>query len=244
MSPTMRDDTVTKKKPNTMMSSEAIQLPCVGIPGVTARNTASRSEPASTIVIGMSRSVRVRATADAARAEVLHAVAERRDDGRDGAAERDQPGREHGAGADVADVRAPDLARRHLREEQPACRNGRERHRHVVAGDRQERQQHHPREHAACEHDAGNPRADDVADAHVLRRDVHVQGGVREDAGPRHGVADGGAEDLEDPRERLPEGADAQPDEHRSRERSRRARPRRARRRRPCPRGTAARRVP
>ena len=33
-------------------------LPCVGRPGVTARKIASSSEPPSTIVIGMSRSVR------------------------------------------------------------------------------------------------------------------------------------------------------------------------------------------
>src|SRR3954467_1733559 len=61
--PTMREDTVTKKKPKTTTSTDATTLPCVGRRGATARNTASRTVPASTRVIGMSRSVRVRALA-------------------------------------------------------------------------------------------------------------------------------------------------------------------------------------
>ena len=57
----MRDETVTKKKPKTMMRIDARKLPCVGILGATARKIASSSEPPSTTVIGMSRSVRSRA---------------------------------------------------------------------------------------------------------------------------------------------------------------------------------------
>ena len=59
--PTMRDDTVTKKKPKMMTSTEARKLPWVGMPGATARKMASSSVPTSTTVIGMSRSVRTRA---------------------------------------------------------------------------------------------------------------------------------------------------------------------------------------
>ncbi len=66
MSPVMRDDTVAKKKPKSTMRIETSTLPCVGRPGATARNTASSSEPASTTVIGMSRSVRAWAAPDAA----------------------------------------------------------------------------------------------------------------------------------------------------------------------------------
>ena len=52
-----------------------------------------------------------RARADA---EIFHAFARRGDDGRERAPERNEPSREHGAGADVADVGAPQLAGRHL----------------------------------------------------------------------------------------------------------------------------------
>ena len=37
ISPVMRDDTVAKKKPNTMMRTDARMLPCVGSPGITIR---------------------------------------------------------------------------------------------------------------------------------------------------------------------------------------------------------------
>src|SRR5688572_23435387 len=60
ISPTMRDETVTKKKPKITTSTEATKLPCVGSRGASARNRARRRVPPSTSVIGMSRSVRVR----------------------------------------------------------------------------------------------------------------------------------------------------------------------------------------
>src|SRR5215471_15585713 len=53
MSPVMRDETVTKKKPKMTMSTAARKLPCVGIFGATARKIASASEPPSTTIAGM-----------------------------------------------------------------------------------------------------------------------------------------------------------------------------------------------
>src|SRR5687767_13244840 len=55
MRPVMRDDTVAKKKPNRMISTETRMLPCVGSPGITARNTARSSDPIKTMFIGRSR---------------------------------------------------------------------------------------------------------------------------------------------------------------------------------------------
>jgi hypothetical protein len=58
ISPVIRDDTVTKKNPNTTIRTAARKFPCVGILGAIARKTASASEPARTKIIGRSRSVR------------------------------------------------------------------------------------------------------------------------------------------------------------------------------------------
>ena len=44
MRPMMRDDTVTKKKPKTMIRTAARKFHCVGILGATARKSASSSE--------------------------------------------------------------------------------------------------------------------------------------------------------------------------------------------------------
>jgi len=41
MSPVMREDTVTNRKPKTMTRIAARKFPCIGIFGATARNTAS-----------------------------------------------------------------------------------------------------------------------------------------------------------------------------------------------------------
>ena len=60
MSPTIRDDTATKKKPNTTMrrlSSSAHGKP-TGIFWTSGISTAMATEPKATHVIGMSRSVR------------------------------------------------------------------------------------------------------------------------------------------------------------------------------------------
>ena len=58
--PVMRDETVTKKKPKMTIRMAATKFHCIGMPGVTARKIASSSEPTSTTVSGMSRSVRSR----------------------------------------------------------------------------------------------------------------------------------------------------------------------------------------
>ena len=202
MRPVMRDDTVAKKKPKMMMRTATRKLPCVGRPGVDREEDApAAASRRCTNVIGMSRSVRSCAP-PAPRADALQAVARRGDDGRQRARQRDEPGRQHRAGADVADVGAPDLPRRHLRDEERLAGgrvvgevgvDRRERHRNRRAEDRQQRQQHQPRQHAAGEHRAGDARADDVADAHVLGRDVDVERGVGKLAGARERVADFGA---------------------------------------------------
>ena len=58
ISPVIRDETVTKKKPKITIRIEARKFPCVGIFGAIARKTASASEPIRTTRIGISRSVR------------------------------------------------------------------------------------------------------------------------------------------------------------------------------------------
>src|SRR5258705_8871260 len=64
MRPVIRDETVTKKKPKTMTSTETRKLPCVGMPGAIARTIASSSDPPSTIDIGRARSGGIRAVCD------------------------------------------------------------------------------------------------------------------------------------------------------------------------------------
>ena len=58
ISPVMRDDTVTKKKPNSTMRIAERALPWVGVPGAKTRKMARASEPMSTTRSGRSRSVR------------------------------------------------------------------------------------------------------------------------------------------------------------------------------------------
>ena len=116
--PVMRDDTVAKKKPKSTIRIDTRMLPCVGSPGVTARKMARASEPTEH---DRHRHVAFGAQLHAAarRAEALQALrgptttivgSVRR--------QRDQTRREHRAGADVADVGAPDLARAHLRDQE------------------------------------------------------------------------------------------------------------------------------
>ena len=64
MSPVIREETVTKKNPKTMISSDTRKLPWVGMPGAIARNAARASEPPATTLSGRSRSVRNVAAAD------------------------------------------------------------------------------------------------------------------------------------------------------------------------------------
>ena len=137
MRPVMRDDTVTKKKPKMTIRIAARKLPCVGMPGATARKIASSSDPTEDDDRSACRARCAAAPRRAgAGAEVLHALAERRDDRRDRAAERDEAGGQHRAGAGVADVGAPQLLRATSgRCRRPLGRHRRERHRHVVAED-------------------------------------------------------------------------------------------------------------
>ena len=141
ISPVMRDDTVTKKKPKSTTRTAARTLPCVGAPGLTTRKTASSSEPTEHDGQRHVAIASARAFDAAGGAEVLHALAERRDDRRDRARQRDQAGRQHGAGADVADVRAPQLLGDHLIDAgRPLAGTGGQRHGHVVAEIREQRQ--------------------------------------------------------------------------------------------------------
>ena len=81
MRPTMRDDTATKKKPNTTMrrlSSSAHGNP-TGIFCTSGIKTAMATEPKATQVIGMSRSVRRMPPLPTPRAQLAHRVADRRD---------------------------------------------------------------------------------------------------------------------------------------------------------------------
>src|SRR6266436_2275954 len=60
MIPTIRDETVTKKKPKKMISTASRRLlgKCVGRPGMKEIASARKSEPIATTLIGMSLSVR------------------------------------------------------------------------------------------------------------------------------------------------------------------------------------------
>ncbi len=57
--PTILDETVTKKNPKMTTRIEATKLPCVGIAGAMARNSANSTVPMSTMLRGISRSVRL-----------------------------------------------------------------------------------------------------------------------------------------------------------------------------------------
>ena len=173
ISPTMREDTATKKKPKTTMRT--LTRSDHGKPtGIACTNgiiSASTTEPIATQVIGMSRSVRSCAAAARAAAQLAHRIADRRVDGRQRAQQRQQPRHRHGAGADVADVGAIDPVRLAVAVD-PGLR---EAELHQVGLDRllghehgEQRDQREPRQHAARHHDAGDARADDVADAEVL----------------------------------------------------------------------------
>ena len=116
----MRDETVEEEAEDHDQRT-ARTLPWVGIRGAIARNRPSSSDPPSTTIIGMSRSVRSGCSRHAPPKILQAFFAERDDDRRERARQRDEAGRQHRAGADVADVGAPDLSRAHLRdEERPA----------------------------------------------------------------------------------------------------------------------------
>ena len=129
----------------------------------------------------MSRSVRSCDRRPDAGAQFADRVADRRVDGRERPEQRHQPGHRDRAGADVAHVGAVDpvglAVGRHPRVVEAELReigaDRRLRHQH-----REQRDERHPREHAARHHDARDARPDDVADAEVLRRDLARERGV------------------------------------------------------------------
>ena len=153
-------------------------------------------------MIGRSRSVRASGRRVAV-AERRHALLERRDDGRQRLHQRDEAARGDGAGADLADVGAVDgggAVGEGVRRGVPAARaaGGGEALQvaelHQLRGDRvgrrhhrEERDEPQPGEHAARHQHARDLRADDVADAQVLGRDVAAQDRRRQ-------VAVGGAD--------------------------------------------------
>src|SRR5947199_152356 len=79
--------------------------------------------------------------------------------------EVDDPAGGDRAGADVADIAAPDGPGVHLRDRHLA---GKDRRRHARADELHERDEHGPRQEAAGDEDARAAKADDVADAEQL----------------------------------------------------------------------------
>ena len=110
MRPVMRDDTVTKKKPKMTIRIAATKFHCIGMP---RRDGKEEREEQRSDENDRQRHVAVgtKPSAGAGRgAEVFHALAERRDDRRKRARERNEPGGQNRARAGVADVGAPQLA--------------------------------------------------------------------------------------------------------------------------------------
>ena len=186
MMPTMREETVTKKKPKTTTSrpirSEPGNGPC-GKPGRTVMSSASTSDPKTTRPMPRSRSVRTAAVFSPPLPNALDRLAKRRDDRRQRLDERHDARAGHRARADVADVGAVDPlgvgVTRHpgvgeaqvlqVLDDAP-----------FVDEDRDQRNQREPREHAARGELAGDAGPDDVAEAQVLRRDVAGERRVRD----------------------------------------------------------------
>ena len=125
ISPTMREETVTNRNPNTTTSRDAARLAsrlvCAPGTGLNVRNrnikTTSRTEPPTTTDMGKSRSVRFSAAA-AARdlSEALRAFAECAPDGRQRAQQGKNAGRRHRARAHRPHIRRPQIAGSHLRD--------------------------------------------------------------------------------------------------------------------------------
>ncbi len=108
ISPVSRDDTVTKRKPNSTMSSAPSRFMCRG--GASTMATMMARMPPKTkrhrqVVLG---AVRVDARL-AAQAHVAQALADAVPDDGQRADEADDAARRHGAGADVEHVGAADL---------------------------------------------------------------------------------------------------------------------------------------
>src|SRR6185437_5279878 len=100
-----------------------------------------------------------------AAAEVFCSVLERAVDGRHGAEQGDESGGGYGARAHGTDIRAPQIAGRHLRNGRGSGIN---RAREARAEEVNGRHEHEPTEDASGEQRARDLCADDVAHAHVL----------------------------------------------------------------------------
>ena len=198
MMPTIRLETVTKKKPNTttrrpVRSDPGKEPGSVGRSAMisheddAARRRRSRAADRARSASWTPRPRRPRAGRGRSRGS------SRRWSGRD-LMSVITPRARDGARADVADVRPVDLLRDGVcedparRSKPRACRSATR----CASGheERDERDEDQPREHAAREHLRGDARADDVADAEVLRRDLAVEDGVRVDR--RGARAEGG----------------------------------------------------
>ena len=175
--PTMRAETVTKRKPKTTISSAAARFasgptyaPGTGL-NCRKRNmrTISTALPPKTTLGGRSCSVREgRAAASFAPPFLRPWVSALTDRGQR-ADQGDEAGGRNRTRSHRANVRAPQIGGRHIFDQRCAWveRMSESRSEEIDGG-----HQDQPREDAAGKHDCRNPRADDVADAEVLGRAV------------------------------------------------------------------------
>ena len=184
----MRDDTVTKRKPNSTTKNDAIRFsnPDVRAPAIglnvsishIATMIAERAEQHPLHRRDRDRAVRPAASAPACCARTsLMPLLQRVDDRRHRLHQRDQAGHRDGAGAHRADVVLPHLSGRHVADRNRARI---ERVGQPFAEELDRRHQHQPREDAAGEDRPGDLRADDVADAEVLAGDLRAERRARQ----------------------------------------------------------------
>ena len=164
ISPVMRDDTTTKKNPNTTMSSAPRRLTdnC----GSTVSSSASAAAPDQRypdrqIDIGPD----ARGSVADASAQILKAGPERRDDRRERADQRDDARTGHGAGADVEDEVRSNLGRAHIDDE---LRLGEDRLGKSAAEELDRRNEDQIGDAATGEQIAGDAGTDDVSHAEQL----------------------------------------------------------------------------
>ncbi len=173
ISPVRREETVTNRKPNRTISSGAqdVHVQRVGHQDRPPPAPQGRSPPP---VGDRSRSVRERrararrSRLRSARQSATPPAMPRQIIGSD-ADQADDPARGDRAGPDVEHIGAADIVRAHLADRRGSGR-------HDPGGEAAEeldrRDQHQVGQHPAGGHGRGDPRADDVADAEELRRDL------------------------------------------------------------------------
>ena len=183
----MRDDTVTKRKPNSTTKNDATRFskPDVLRPGdrVEGQHQPHRhddGERAEHHPLHLDVAIEPSGSglgAGLLRAHVLDAALERIDDRRHRLHQRDQAGHGDGARAHRADVVLPHLSGRHVADRDRARI---ERIGEPFAEELDRRHQHQPGEHAAGEDRSGDLRADDVADAEILAGDFRAERRARQ----------------------------------------------------------------